>query len=115
VVLISTETLLPWANRRGNIRGFGRQVKEHLLPGAAFATTEEKRDAWVFYTGRFAEEADTPEAITAWLSRPGPRQLLIEDELLRSVDRSRFPSLVETLTGTVSGQGYHLLTKDGPR
>src|SRR5439155_1477638 len=82
---------------------------------AAFATTEEKRDAWVFYTGRFAEEADTPAAIARYLARPGPRQLLIEDELLRTVDRGAFPSLVEVLSGTVAGQGYHLLQKDGPR
>ncbi len=115
VVLVSTETLLPWANRRGNIRGFAEQVKEHLVPGAAFATTEEKRDAWVFYTGRFAEEADTPGAIALYLARPGPRQLLIEDELLRAVDRTAFPSVVEVLRGTVSGQGYHLLQKDGSR
>ena len=115
VALVATETLLPWANRRGNIRGFAEQVKERLQPGAAFATTEEKRDAWVFYTGRFAEEADTPAAIARYLARPGPRQLLIEDELLRTVDRGAFPSLVEVLSGTVAGQGYHLLQKDGPR
>jgi len=115
VVLVSTDTLLPWANRRGNIRGFAEQVRARLEPGAAFATTEEKRDAWVFYTGRFAEAADTPEAIAAYLAGPGPRQLLIEDELLRTVDRKAFPSVVETLAGTVSGQGYHLLSKEGPR
>jgi 4-amino-4-deoxy-L-arabinose transferase-like glycosyltransferase len=115
VVLISTETLLPWANRRANIRGFASQVKERLVPGAAFATTEEKRDAWVFYTDRFAEEADTPEAIALYLGRPGPRQLLIEDELLKAVDPAALSGVIEVLRGTVSGQGYHLLQKDASR
>jgi len=101
--------------RRGNIRGFAEQVKERLEPGAAFATTEEKRDAWVFYTGRFAEAADTPGAIALYLSRPGPRQLLIEDELLRAVDPGALTSVVEVLRGTVAAQGYHLLQKDGSR
>ena len=54
--------------------------------GVHHSTTEEKRDAWVFYTDRFAEEADTPEAIALYLGRPGPRQLLIEDELLKTVE-----------------------------
>jgi 4-amino-4-deoxy-L-arabinose transferase-like glycosyltransferase len=115
VVLVSTGTFLPWANRRGNIRGFAEQVKSRLVPGAAFATTEEKRDAWVFYTGRFAEEADTPQAIAAYLSRPAPRQLLIEDESLRTIDLSSYPGVVEVLGGTVAGQGYHLLLKDARR
>jgi 4-amino-4-deoxy-L-arabinose transferase-like glycosyltransferase len=115
VVLVSTETLLPWANRRANIRAFASQVKERLVPGAAFATTEEKRDAWVFYTDRFAEEADTKEAIGLYLARPGPRQLLIEDELLKTVDPTALSGVNEVLRGTVSGQGYHLLQKDAPR
>jgi 4-amino-4-deoxy-L-arabinose transferase-like glycosyltransferase len=113
VVLLATETFLPWANRRGNIHGFAEQVKTRLVPGAVFATTEEKRDAWVFYTGRFAEQADTPQAIDAFLSGPAPRQLLIEDELLRTVDLSAHPGVAEVLQGTVAGQGYHLLLKDG--
>src|SRR2546428_560672 len=100
VVLISTETLLPWANRRANIRGFAFQEKERLVPGAAFATTEEKRDAWVFYTDRFAEEADTPEAIGDYLARPGPRQLLIEDDLLKTVDPAALPGANEGVRGT---------------
>jgi 4-amino-4-deoxy-L-arabinose transferase-like glycosyltransferase len=115
VVLVSTEALLPWVNRRGNIRNFAAQVKARLEPAAAFATTEEKRDAWVFYTGRFAEHADTPAEITAYLSRPGPRQLLIEDELLRAIDLPAYPGVGEVLRGTVAGQGYHLLQKDAPR
>src|SRR5262245_27747784 len=111
VMLLATEGLFPWINRHENISGFASQVKARLDPGAAFATTEEKRDAWVFYTGRFAEEADTPEAIRTFLSRPGKRQLLIEDDLLRAVDRATLPEVVESLRGRVAGEGYSLLTK----
>ena len=115
VVLVATEALLPWVNRRQNISHFASDVKTRLDPRAGFATTEEKRDAWVFYTGRFAEEADTPPAIVEYLSRPGPRQLLIEDDLLRAVDLSALPGVVEDLRGTVAGQPYHLLSKDAAR
>jgi 4-amino-4-deoxy-L-arabinose transferase-like glycosyltransferase len=110
VVLAATEELFPRVNRRENIRAFAEQVKARLGPGD-FATTEEKRDAWVFYTGRFAEEADTPEAIREYLSRSGPGQLLIEDDLLRRVDLRELPGVVEVLNGTVAGQGYHLMQR----
>ena len=115
MVLVATEALLPWVNRRQNISHFASDVKTRLDPRAGFATTEEKRDAWVFYTGRFAEEADTPPAIVEYLLRPGPRQLLIEDDLLRAVDLSALPGVVEDLRGTVAGQPYHLLSKDAAR
>jgi len=111
VMLLATEGLFPWIDRHENISGFASQVKVRLDPGAAFATTEEKRDAWVFYTGRFAEEADTPEAIREFLARPGKRQLLIEDDLRRAVDLATLPDVVESLRGRVAGQGYSLLTK----
>jgi len=112
VVLVSTEVLLPWANRRGNIRVFAEQVRAHLLPDAPFATTEEKRDDWVYYTGRFAEQIDTPQAVVEYLSRDGPRDLLIEDEVLGETDLKAVPGVAEILRGTVSGAGYHLLRKE---
>lgn len=115
VVLVATEGLLPRVNRHENIRGFADRVRQSLLPGAPFAATEEKRDAWVFYTGRFAEETDTPEAIVEYLSRDGPRDLLIEDDLLRRIDLSRVPGVVEVLRGTVAGHDFHLLRKEGAR
>ena len=112
VIVVSTEVLLPWANRRGNIRAFAEQVRTRLLPAAAFATTEEKRDDWVFYTGRFAEQADTPRAVVEYLSRDGPRDLLIEDEVLGQTDLTGVPGVAEILRGTVAGKGYHLLRRD---
>src|SRR5437867_2390955 len=115
IVLVSTETLLPWANRRGNIRGFAEQVRARLPPGGTFATTEQKRDDWVFYTGHFAEQADTPRAVVDYLSREGPRDLLLEDEILNQTDVATIPGVVELLRGTVAGQGYHLLRKEAPR
>jgi 4-amino-4-deoxy-L-arabinose transferase-like glycosyltransferase len=115
VVLVSTEWVLPFVNRHENIRGFAEQVRASLLPGAPFATTEEKRDAWVFYTGRFAEETDTPEAIVDYLKRDGPRDLLIEDDLLRRIDLAGLPGVIEVLGGTVAGHSFHLLRKEAGR
>ena len=113
VALVSTEGVLPFVNRHENIRGFAEQVRGSLLPGAPFATTEEKRDAWVFYTGRFAEETDTPGAIAEYLGRDGPRELLLEDDLLRRVDMTAHPGVVEVLHGTVAGNTFYLLRKEG--
>ena len=113
VVLVSTERVLPFVNRHENIRGFAEQVRASLLPGAPFATTEEKRDAWVFYIGRFAEETDTPEAIADYLGRAGPRELLLEDDLMRKTDLAALPGVVEILSGTVAGHTFHLLRKEG--
>ena len=113
VVLVSTERVLPFVNRHENIRGFAEQVRGGLLPGAPFATTEEKRDAWVFYIGRFAEETDTPEAIAEYLGRPGPRELLLEDDLMRKTDLAALPGVVEILGGTVAGHTFHLMRKEG--
>ena len=115
VVVVSSEWALPFVNRHENIRGVAEQVRSSLMPGAPFATTEEKRDAWVFYTGRFAEEADTPEAIADYLARDGPRDLLIEDDLLRRIDLAGLPGVVEVLRGTVAGHSFHLLRKEGAR
>lgn len=115
ITLVATEGLLPRVNRYENIRGFADRVRQNLQPGVPFATTEGKRDAWVFYTGRFAEETDTPEAIVEYLSRAGPRDLLIEDDLLRRVDLTGVPGVVEVLRGTVAGHSVHLLRKGGAR
>ena len=115
VVLVATEGLLPRVNRYENIRGFADRVRTSLRPGVPFATTEEKRDAWVFYTGHFAEETDTPEAIVEYLARDGPRDLLIEDDLLRRIDPARVPGVVEVLRGTVAGHSFHLLRKESAR
>jgi len=115
VVLVATESLLPSINRHQNIAAFASQVKARLEPAAAFATTEEKREAWVFYTGRFAEEADTPQAIVDYLSRPGSRQLVIEDDLLRAIDLSALPGVTEVLRGRVAGQEFHMLSRVAAR
>ncbi len=115
VVVMATEALLPGVNRYENIRGFADRVRTSLRPGVPFATTEDKRDAWVFYTGRFAEETDTPEAIVEYLARDGPRDLLIEGDLLRLVDLARVPGVVEVLRGSVAGHSFHLLRKEGAR
>jgi hypothetical protein len=83
----------------------------HLDPGTSFGATEEKREAWGFYTGRFAEELDSRESLLDFMSRPGPRCLLLEEENLRDI-RSALPSdVAEVLRGKVSGQEFYLLSR----
>jgi 4-amino-4-deoxy-L-arabinose transferase-like glycosyltransferase len=96
VLLISVGALMPWVNRYQNVRAFAEQVKAHLGPGVGFGATEEKREAWVFYTGRFAEELDSRSRILDFIGQPGPRCLLIEEEKLRDI-RSALPADVAEL------------------
>jgi hypothetical protein len=100
---------VPWVNRHENIRTFATEVKVRLHPAAVFGTTRKKRDAWVFYTGRFAAVLDTPESVAAFLGGPGPRDLLIEEAELRKV-RDRLPPDAEVVwRGRVAGQEYYLM------
>ena len=108
-LLVVVGAAVPRVNAYQNIKGFAAQVKARLEPGARFATTEQKRDAWVFYTGRFAEPLDTPESVLAYLALQGPCDLLIEEDKLREVRAVLPAGVVEILRGRVGSQEYHLL------
>jgi 4-amino-4-deoxy-L-arabinose transferase-like glycosyltransferase len=109
ILLVATDTVFPHVNRHLNLRGFAEQVRDRLRPEIPLATTEEKRDAWVFYSGRFVAELDTRPRLLAYLSQGPRRDLLIEEEELREV-RSALPEgTTEILEGRVSGRPYHML------
>jgi 4-amino-4-deoxy-L-arabinose transferase-like glycosyltransferase len=112
ILLVCTESVVPWADGHLNLGGFARQVRAHLRDDVPLAATEEKRDAWVFYTGRFVEETDSPEQVLAYLGGPAPRDLLIEDEVLSRI-RDDLPGGVREVTrGRVSGRPYYLLRRE---
>ena len=96
-------------NRHLNLRGFAEQVRDRLRPEIPLATTEEKRDAWVFYSGRFVEELDTRPRLLAYLAAGPRRDLLIEDEELREIRPALPEGTTEVLEGRVSGRPYHML------
>ena len=113
--LLVVGAVQPWIDRYENLSGFAAQVKAVLRPEVPFGTTEQKREAWVFYTGRAAEELDTDESVVAYLARPGPRDLLIEEAKLAPL-RDRLPrDLVEVVRGRVTGQSYFLLRREAAR
>jgi 4-amino-4-deoxy-L-arabinose transferase-like glycosyltransferase len=112
VVLIGIGGVVPWINRFQNIRGFAEQVRPRLDEGVPFGTTERKRDAWVFYTGRFAEVLDTRDGLLAYLGGPPPRDLLIEEEVLREVRPDLPPGTVERVRGRVGSGPYYLLRRE---
>jgi 4-amino-4-deoxy-L-arabinose transferase-like glycosyltransferase len=109
ILLVTTETVFPHVNRHLNLRGFAEQVRDQLRPDIPLATTEEKRDAWVFYSGRFVEELDTPPRLLAYLASGPRRDLLIGEEELREVRPALPEGTMEILEGRVSGRPYHLL------
>ena len=108
-ILLVVAAVLPWVDRYENLRGFAEQVRARLQPEIRFGTTEQKREAWVFYTGRFAEDLDTDAGVIDYLSRPGTRDLVIEDRRLGEL-RDRLPGgLAVLVRGRVAGQDYDLL------
>jgi 4-amino-4-deoxy-L-arabinose transferase-like glycosyltransferase len=109
ILLVATESVFPHVNRHLNLRGFAEQVRDRLRPDIPLATTEEKRDAWVFYSGRFVEELDTPPRLLAYLASGPRRDLLIGEEELREVRPALPEGTMEILEGRVSGRPYHLL------
>ena len=109
LMLFVSEAVFPAIDRHLNISGFAHEIAPLLSPDRALATTEEKREAWVFYLGRPVEELDTADAVVAWMSAGPGRDLVIEDEALRAV-RSRLPADATVVhTGRVSGRPYHLV------
>jgi 4-amino-4-deoxy-L-arabinose transferase-like glycosyltransferase len=109
VLLVTVEGIVPWVNRHANLRGFAEQVRSHLRPAAAFGTTRRKRDAWVFYTGRFAEMLDTPVSVREYLARDGPRFLVIEARVLREIGGNLPAGTTEILRDRVAGGDRLLL------
>ncbi len=113
VLLVAIAQIQPFVDRHENLRPFARRVEAALGPGESLGATEQKREAWVFYTGRFAVPLDTDAAIVAYLREPGPRALVIEEAKLGAV-RERLPGdVVEVLGDRVAGQDYHLLRRAG--
>lgn len=111
LMLFVSEAVFPAIDRHLNISGFAHQIAPLLSPGRPLGTTEEKREAWVFYLGRPVAELDTADAVVAWMSEAPGRDLVIEDEALRAL-RARLPQDAEVAsTGRVSGRPYHLLRR----
>jgi len=115
LAVCGTEMFLPALNRRSNIRAFAEQVRARIRPDIPFAAAETKRDAWVFYTGRLAEEIDTRERLEEFLSGAPPRDLLIDGDQLREW-RGLIPEgAEELLRDRVSDRTFHLLRLGGAR
>lgn len=111
--VLTVGLLVPWVDRHKRIRTFATEVKARLHPAGEFGATQQKRDAWVFYTGRFAAVLDTPGSVEAFLGAAGPRDLLIEASELRRV-RDRLPPDAEVIwRGRVAGDEYYLLHRAG--
>ena len=112
ILLVCTESVVPWANGHLNLSGFAGLVRPHLRDEIPLAATEEKRDAWVYYTRRFVEEVDSDQQVLAYLGGPPPRDLLVEEECLARL-RAHLPDGVLALaSGRVSGRPYHLLRRE---
>lgn len=111
--VLTVGLLVPRVDRHKRIRAFATEVKARLHPAGEFGATQQKRDAWVFYTGRFAAVLDAPGSVEAFLEAPGPRDLLLEASELRRV-RDRLPPDAEVIwRGRVAGDEYYLVHRAG--
>jgi hypothetical protein len=111
LMLFVCEAVFPAVDRHLNISGFAHEIAPLLSAERALGSTEEKREAWVFYLGRPVEELDTDDGAVAWMSAAPGRDLVIEDEKLRAL-KARFPGNAAVVhTGLVSGRPYHLLRR----
>jgi 4-amino-4-deoxy-L-arabinose transferase-like glycosyltransferase len=112
-IVLTVELAQPSLNRYKNIRGFAMQVKSRLPAGARFGVSESKAEAWIFYTGRFAEILETPESVRSFMERGGPARLLVEDAVMRQVYQPAPAGWETILRGRVGDQEYTLLAR-GP-
>ena len=114
MLLVTTEMVFPWANGYLNLRGFAVAVRARYRPEIPIASSKEKREAWVFYGGRTVEPVDTADEAIAWMRRPGPRDLLIDEDLYRRVRGDLPEDVVEVYAGRVSRQTCRLMRRPAP-
>jgi len=114
LLLVTTEMVFPWANDYLNLRGFAVAVAARYRPEIPIAASKEKREAWVFYGGRIVEPVDTAAETIAWMRRPGPRDLLIDEDLLGEVRGDLPEDVVEVYAGRVSRQTCRLMRRPAP-
>jgi 4-amino-4-deoxy-L-arabinose transferase-like glycosyltransferase len=114
LLLVTTEMVFPWANGYLNLRGFALEVRARYRPEIPIAATREKREAWVFYGGRTVEPVDSADEAVAWMRQPGPRDLLIDEDLDRQVRGALPEDVVEVYAGRVSRQTCRLLRRPAP-
>jgi len=114
LLLVATEMVFPWANGYLNLRGFAVAAAAAYRPEIPIASTEEKREAWVFYGGRTVEPVDNAAEVVAWMRQAGPRDLLIDEDLYRQVRDDLPGDVVEVYAGRVSRQTGRLLRRPAP-
>jgi 4-amino-4-deoxy-L-arabinose transferase-like glycosyltransferase len=111
LMLFVCEAVFPAVDRHLNISRFAHEIAPLLSPERALATTEEKREDWVFYLDRPVVPLDTDDAVVAWMGQAPGRDLVIEDEVLRKVRTRLPPDAAIVHTGMVSGRPYYLLRR----
>ena len=112
LMLTACAIVLPGVDRHLNLSGFADEVRARRgASSVPLGATEEKREVWVFYLKTTVEEVDTPEEILNWIGAGPDRDLLIEDEMYRTIASRLPPEVGVVYTGRVSGRPYHLLAR----
>lgn len=104
--------LLPRLDIFKSARGLSQELVERLEPGQGYGIFRRFDAGFIFYTGRFQDELDTPEKFRAYAQRPERVWILVQRDELRRLDDP--PRLWEVARDADAVDGYLLMTNRPP-
>lgn len=105
--------LFPRLDAFKSARGLSQELVERLEPGERYGIFQRFDAGFIFYTGRFQDELDTPEKLRAYARRPERVWVLVERDAWRDLDDR--PRLWEVARDADAADGYLLMTNRAPR
>lgn len=104
--------LLPRLDVFKSARGLSEELVSRLEPGERYGIFRRFDAGFIFYTGRFQDELDTPEKLRAYAGQPERVWILVQrDELAEMGDP---PRLWEVARDADAEDGYLLTTNRAP-
>lgn len=102
--------LLPRLDVFKSARGLSQELQQRLEPGESYGIFRRFDAGFIFYTGRFQDELDTPEKLRAYAGRPERVWILVERDELAEMDDP--PRLWEVGRDADAEDGYLLMTNN---
>lgn len=104
--------LFPRLDAFKSARGLSEELVDRLEPGQGYGIFQRFDAGFIFYTGRFQDELDTPEKLRAYARRPERVWVLVERDAWRALDDR--PRLWEVARDADAVDGYLLMTNRAP-
>lgn len=113
--VVSDRWLVPVMDRFHNIRSLAAGVVRAVPDGGRFATTREKREVLLFYTGLSGGEIRSAADLERFLSSPGPAYCLLPAADLERFVREGAPGGTVILEGNASEHPFVLVSNEAGR